>query len=499
MMVEIFAIYLGVVFLIGIVAGRFSSTSEEGYFLSDRDLGPVATALSAGASDSSGWIFIGAAGFAYSTGISTMWMLPGFAIGYAINYLVVGPRLRRYTARKGAISIPDYLEERFNDNSNILRVLSSVIIVCFFSAYVASQLTAAGKAFDVLLSVNYQVGVLIAVAFTTFYTLFGGFKGVVWTDVAQGFIMMIVLVVFPLYLIFFQLGGWSPFINQVGQSDPKLLSAMGSESGAAVFGFVIGLLAQGLGEPGQPHILQRFMGSKSDKSMEGATVIAMIWLVIVMTGSNLLGLIGRVLLPNLSNTEYVFPMLVSDYMIPIAAGIVLAAIFSAIMSTTDSQMILVSQTVSHDLFNEVFSADISQERMVWIGRIVVLGIGALGAVVAMQEARAVYWFVLYAWAGLGASFGPVLIISLYWEGVTKWGAIVSLVSGTVTTIIWAEIPALSALIYELVPAAAVSITSLVLVSHLTKAPESAAEELAIASSDNPKNNTNNESSPTLDD
>jgi SSS family solute:Na+ symporter/sodium/proline symporter len=483
MMLEVFILYLAAVFLVGIVAGQYSSTSEEGYFLSDRDLGPVATALSAGASDSSGWIFIGAAGFAYSTGIATMWMLPGFAIGYALNYLVVGPRLRRYTAERGCITIPDYLEARFNDDSNVLRVIASLIIIGFFIAYVAAQLTAAGKAFDVLLDVNYQTGILIAVSFTTFYTLFGGFKGVVWTDVAQGLIIMLVLVAFPLYLIFFQLGGWGAFMTQLGQSDPTLLSPMGSQAGAAVFGFVIGLLAQGLAEPGQPHILQRFMGSKSDESLEGATVIAMIWLIIVMTGSNLLGLLGRVLVPNLENIEYVFPLLVMDYMIPVAAGIVLAAIFSAIMSTTDSQMILVSQTISHDLFKQVVTDDVSQKHMVWIGRAVVLMVGALGAIVALQEARIVFWFVLYAWAGLGASFGPVLIFSLYWEDMSKWGVISGLVSGTVTTVVWHEISALSNIVYELVPAAIVSIVSVIVVSYFTNPPASAKEEVNLASPD----------------
>lgn len=477
----IFAVYLLGVFLVGAIASKFYSGTEEGYFLSDRDLGPISVALSAGTSDSSGWIFIGAAGYAYAVGISTMWMLPGIIIGYLFTYIYLAPRLRRYTSHHGLITLPDVFEQRFNDSSHLLRLTSSVILLIFFTAYVGSQFTAAATAFEVLLETDFLTGLLIAGAFTALYTFFGGFKGVVWSDVVQGFVMAAVLVVFPIVMIF-QMGGWGGFINEVGRTDPALLDAFGGEAGIAAVGFVIGLAGIGLGYPGLPHFLQRFIGSNSDETLESATVIGVVWVVIVMTGSNILGLIGRTVYPpgQLVNQEYVFPLLVMDTMHPIIAGIVLAAIMAAIMSSADSFLMMVSQTATRDIYRKTLEREPSQKTSMWVGRFAVLAIGILGLVVASLELEIVFWFVLYAFAGLGASFGPTLILSLYWENMTKWGAFAGMITGALTVIIWVNLPVVSQL-YELVPGIVVSTLAIVLVSKATTVDQSTQQEVAISS------------------
>lgn len=480
-LLSVFAIYVLGILALGVVATKFYSGTEEGYFLSDRDLGPISVALSAGASDSSGWIFIGAAGLAYAVGIATMWMLPGILIGYIFTYVFVAPRLRRYTSRHDLITIPDIFDHRFDDSTNLLRITASLILLVFFTAYVGSQFTAAATAFEVILNTDFTTGLLIAGVITAVYTFFGGFKGVVWSDVIQGFMMAVVLVVFPIVLIL-QMGGWGSFINDVGTTDPALLDAFGGQAGIGLLGFVIGLAGIGLGYPGLPHFLQRFIGSDSDETIESATVIGVVWVIIVMTGSNLLGLIGRTMYPpdQLGNQEYIFPTMVMDMMHPVIAGLVLAAIMAAIMSSADSFLMMVSQTATRDIYRKTLGKNPGQKTTVWIGRGAVVAIGALGLVIASFQLQIVFWFVLYAFAGLGASFGPTLFLSLYWSGMTKWGAFAGMISGALTVIIWTNLPVVNQL-YELVPGIIIATLAIVVVSKLTTVDHSVSQELDVAS------------------
>ncbi len=464
-MITTFIIYLVLVFAVGIMAERFITKSEAGYYLGDRSFGPVATAISSGATDTSGWIFIGAAGYSYVAGISTMWMLPGFVLGYLLNWFVVAPKLRRYGQENDCLSLADFFEKRFKDKSHLLKITASVIIVIFFVAYMASQLTAAGKALNSIVSLNFNIGLILCAAFVLGYAVFGGYRSVVWTDVVQGFIMMGVLVIFPIYMII-QLGGWNSFFLKVANIDPILVSPAGGSVGAIGFGAIVGLVAFGLGEPGQPHIVQRFLSAKDDKSIRQGTMIAMFWVIIVMTGSNLLGLIGRVMIPNLEDAEYVFPQLTSEIMPPVISGIVLGAIFAAIQSTFSSQVMVATQAIASDIFKSVAKKQLTDKQYLTISRITMLTLGVVATIISLMNIQAVFTLVLYAWAGLAAAFGPLLILSLYTNYVTKWGAFSGMLTGASVAIIWINTPYV-AYIYELIPAALASLIAILIVSKWT--------------------------------
>lgn len=466
-MLSVFIIYLVIVFIIGVISQRFMSKSEEGYFLGDRNFGPWATAISAGATDTSGWIFIGAAGQAYLGGISTMWMLPGFVLGYLINWFAVAPRLRREGEKLGALSMIDFFSIKLKDRKNTVRVIASIIIVIFFLAYMASQLTAAGKALNSIVDFDYNLGLILSAAFVLGYSILGGYTSAVWTDLFQGLLMLTVLLLFPLYMIFFELGGVVNFFTTLQAIDPVLLSSAGGATGAMGIGMIIGLVGFGLGGPGQPHIVQRFISAKDDQTIRQGSFIAMFWVVTVMMGSNLLGLIGRVVLPTLDDPEYVFPTLVGDTMHPIIAGVVVGAIFAAIQSTFSSQLIVATQSLASDILKAITKKTYTNRQMIRISRVTMVTLGVIATLIALMNIETVFQLVLYAWGGLAASFGPLLLFLLYSNIVTRWGAISAIITGTVVTMIWINTP-WHAYMYELIPAAILSTIVLVVVSKFTQ-------------------------------
>lgn len=329
----------------------------------------------------------------------------------------------------------------------------------------ASQLSAAGKTFNSILNLNFNTGIIFCALFVVGYCIFGGYRAVVWTDVIQGIIMLFVLVAFPAYMII-KLGGWNEFFAKVGQIDPILLTPAAGSVGAAAFGLILGLLAFGLGEPGQPHITQRFLSAKDDAAIRNGTFIAMIWVIIVMTGSNLLGLIGRILIPNLKDAEYVFPQLVMNTMHPVIVGFVLGAICAAIQSTFSSQMMVATQALASDLLKSVSKRTFSSRELLLISRSTMVGLGILATGLALLNIQAVFYLVLYAWAGLAASFGPLLILSLYSKAVTRQGAFWGMIVGTLATIIWKSTP-YSAYVYEIIPGMLLSTLVILFVSKIT--------------------------------
>lgn len=469
-MLTTFVIYLVAVFIIGVTAERYITKSEEGYFLGDRSFGTWVTAISAGATDSSGWVFIGAAGTAYVFGASTMWMLPGFIIGYYLNWFVFGPKLHEYGVKNNVLSLADYFEKRFNDKSSILKIIASIIIVVFFVAYMASQLTAAGKTVDVLLDFNYEMGLVLCAAFVVTYATIGGYRSVMMTDFIQGLIMLAILVVFPLYMIFVELGGWSSFWSQALAIDPLLGTSTAGAVGSAAIGLILGYVLFGLGIPGQPHISQRFLTAKNLKTINSGSIIAVLWVTVMMTSSNLLGIIGRVIFPNLEDPEYVFPTMSFELFHPIVAGVVLAAIFAAIQSTFSAQLIITTQAISSDLLKAITKKEYTNEQIVKYSRITMIALGVVATLIALLNIQTVFLLVLYAWGGLAASFGPLLFLSLYTNVVTKQGAIAGMISGTLVIVIWVS-TSLNQYIYELVPAFIVSTLLILIVSKMTKKPD----------------------------
>lgn len=466
-MIITFLLYLVVVFVVGYTAERYISKSEEGYYLGDRNFGTWATAISAGATDSSGWVFIGATGAAYLAGASTMWMLPGFMVGYFLNWFLVAPKLHKYGVKHNALSLADYFEKRFNDRSHHIKIVASVIIVIFFVAYMASQLTSAGKAIDVFIDLNYSAGLILCAAFVIGYCIFGGYRSVIMTDFIQGLLMASVLIILPIYFIFFELGGWSAFWQQAKELDPILLNPTGGAVGSAAIGLVLGYLLFGFGVPGQPHIAQRFLTAKDSKTLLNGSVIAMAWVIIMMTSSNLLGIIGRIIYPSLEDPESVFPLMTTEQIHPIIAGIILGGVFAAIQSTFSSQIMVTTQSIASDLLKAFTKKELNNKQMIYISRWTMVILGVIATIIALLDIQAVFTLVLYAWGGLAASFGPLLFFSLYSNLVTKQGALAGMITNTLVTIIWVNTPYV-AYVYELIPAAGLATLAILIVSKLTQ-------------------------------
>lgn len=436
-MLTVSAIYLVIFIMIGFIATRYFSSSAEGFYLGDRDFGAIPTALSAGATDSSGWIFTGAVGFAYAFGVSMMWICVGYTFGYFFNYICLAPALRRYTKRTGAMSIPHFFGVRFKEHAKLLRGVSSLIITLFFVIYTSAQLTSAGKAFEALVGWDYEHAIWVSAFLGTSYAFLGGYRAVVWTDVVQGSIMLLVLLVSPFIFIFY-LGGWHAFWERAFALDPMLLNATAGIGGYAGFAFAFGLAAGGI------------------------------------------GLICRVIMPTIHDPEFAFPVLIKDRLHPMVAGIVLAAVFSAILSTLDSLIMVVSQTVHLDIIEGVFNKKLSDRWATLVGRIVIVSVGICGACIALSNTRMVFWFVLYAWAVMGASFAPPLILGLYWKRVTALGALGGIITGGVVTVLWYNTPFLKEIMYEMLPAALSSTFVTVAVSLMQEAPADGEAQIALA-------------------
>lgn len=450
----IVTIYMVILLGIGWVAGRKTKSSED-FFLAGRSLGAWVTAISSTASSESGWVVLGAVGMTYKEGVSALWFAPGCLAGYCVNLYWLAPRLRRRSAAQGSLTLPDLLADRFGDPLHVLRGCTVFVILLSLAGYLAAQMTATGKAMEAILGLDYTVGILSGGAIIIVYTLQGGFRAVCWTDLFQGLVLVVSLVAMPL-LALHAAGGYEATMHKLATVDPNLVSLSGGKSGMALAGAVVGLLGIGLGYPGQPHVITRYMAAQNDQMIHRTQVIAMIWGVLVFYGAGLLGLAGRVLMPELmekgGDPEQLFPLLARQSLHPLLAGVMLAAILSAIMSTVSSQLLVAASSVSRDLFEKVFGMAKSSRKSMLAGRISVLVIGAAAILVALGEVRIVFWFVLFAWSGLGAAFGPVLLLGLTTDLLTRKGAIAGIVAGFAITVTWKLSGLSDTFVYELVPA-----------------------------------------------
>ncbi len=580
----VFVGYLLLVLVVGAIASRYGRTME-GFFLADRGLGAWVTAISSVASSESGWLVLGLVGMAYVWGAQAVWTVPGVLIGYLCNWYVLAPRLRRQSAALGSITVPGYFQARFGDRWHLTRAVGVLIILFCMMFYVAAQFTAAGKsfqeAFGASYGISYRHGVLIGGLITILYTLVGGFRAVSWTDLVQGLLMVVGLVVLPIITVS-AVGGFDdllqgleeapprteavldvtegPALSIVGVEEepyeaaagvvvrrtgsdaesfaftvdvspsafgvtlngevlagartiepgdrievgpreivyrkreemvggPAFLDVNGGASGAALLGWIIGLLGIGLGYPGQPHVLTRYMAARSRRTLLRGRIIAIVWGCLALYGAVILGLAARLAVPDLVDPEQAYPSLATTHLPPVLGGILLAAIVSAMMSTADSQLLVVSSAVARDFIDRILNLrgrlrpQTVERTLVWITRATVLLVGLLALVLALAEVRMVFWFVLFAWSGLGSAFGPPLLLSLFWRRVNVWGALAGMMSGFAMTIVWkvwlqaivAEATGLS--LYELVPAFACSLLLTWVVSLATPRPEAVPVDL----------------------
>ena len=463
------AAYMAILLGIGWAAGRLTRSPED-FFLANRSLGSWVTAISSTASSESGWVVLGAVGMAYTHGVAALWFAPGCLLGYMANLYLLAPRLRREAERTRALTLPDLLANRFGDPLHVVRLVGVVIIFLCLGGYVAAQMTATGKAMQAILGITYLQGIVFGGLIIVVYTLMGGFRAVAWTDFFQGLVMVVALVAMPV-LVLAKVGGYSAMLAQLAAVKPELVTLSGGRVSFALFGWITGLVGIGLGYPGQPHVDTRYMAASSDEKIRQTQVIAMVWGVLVFYGAGYLGLGGRLLMPQLASggdPEQLFPLLSRQMLHPLLAGVMLAAILSAIMSTVSSQLLVAASAVSRDLFEQVFGAARSGRASILAGRLAVLVLGVAALLVALTDVRVVFWFVLFAWSGLGAAFGPVLLLALWTDALTRKGAIAGMVTGFVVTVAWKLSGLSDRVIYELVPAFVLAAAAALLVSWLDR-------------------------------
>lgn len=461
-------IYMVAMLIIGYFAYKRTSDLSD-YMLGGRNLGPAVTALSAGASDMSGWLLMGLPGAMYATGISSGWIVLGLCLGAYLNWLYVAPRLRTYTeVAQNAITIPVYFENRFKDQSRILRVVSALVIFVFFTFYTSSGMVSGGELFKSAFGMDYLWGVLLCAGVVILYTLFGGFLAVSWTDFVQGTIMVVALILVPLVTVM-EAGGLGSTLAEIKRIDPALLDVF---KGTSVVG-IISLLAWGLGYFGQPHIIVRFMALSSVKEAKSARRIGMSWMIFSIIGAMLTGLFGIAYFNNtgmkLENPETVFIKLSDVLFHPLITGFLLAAILAAIMSTISSQLLVTSSALTEDFYKAFFRRSATDKELVLVGRLSLLGVSLIALYLSLNPNETILNLVGYAWAGFGAAFGPVVLISLFWKRMNKWGALAGMIAGAVTVIVWEQIEAFSE-VYEIIPGFIACTLAIIIVSLLTPKP-----------------------------
>ncbi len=443
-----FVVYLLGMLALGIAAWRMTASLSD-YILGGRRLGPAVTALSAGASDMSGWLLLGLPGAFYASGLNQIWIVLGLVAGAWANWQFVAARLRRASARLGdALTIPDYLENRFGDGSRLLRLVSALVILLFFTFYVSSGLVSGALLFEKSFGLPYQQALLIGAAVIVAYTFLGGYLAVSWTDFIQGILMLLALVVTPAVLMS-KLGGPVPVLEGIATAKSTALDPW-HETGLLA---IVSLMAWGLGYFGQPHILARFMGIRDAAELGKAKLIGMSWMIVSMLGAMLIGLGGIAWFAEkpLDNGETVMIVLLQLLFDPWIAGVLLAAILAAIMSTIDSQLLVSASAVADDLYRGFIRPQASQRELVVVGRLAVLVVALLAGVLAMNPDSSVLQLVGYAWAGFGAAFGPVILLSLLWNGMTRNGALAGMIVGAITVVVWGNLSGGIFDLYELAP------------------------------------------------
>ncbi len=464
-----FIVYLMFMLFIGVTYYRKTSNINE-YVLGDRKLNSWVTALSAQASDMSGWLLMGLPGYAFVAGMEAIWIAIGLAVGTYFNWKIVAKKLRQYTQISGdAITISSYFENRFRDESKLLRVISAIIILVFFAVYTSSGLVAGGKLFSTIFGTSYVTALTIGMLVIISYTFLGGFMAVCWTDFFQGILMIFALIIVPLKGVA-SIGGLKETIDGMVNIAPSFLDPMTSADGTIIsIVSLVSLVAWGLGYFGQPHILSRFMAINDAEEIKKARVIAMVWVVISLAAAVVIGVIGRVYLGDTVESEAVFMVLVNDLFPSLLAGILLAAILAAIMSTADSQLLVSSSALTEDIY-AVFNKKATDKQLLLVSRATVIVIALIAYVFALDPNSSVLELVSYAWAGFGAAFGPTIILSLFWKRMTRNGALAGLISGGAMVIIWKQLSGGIFDLYEIVPGFIVSMVFIYIFSIIDKEP-----------------------------
>ena len=484
-----FAAYMVMMLFIGASYMKTGKSTED-YFLGGRKLGGWVVALSAQASDMSGWLLMGLPGSVYALGTGQMWIAVGLFLGTVANWLIISGRLRRYTiVANNSLTLPAYFENRFHDKKRILLGISSVVIVIFFLVYTASAFASGGKLFSTVFGCSYHVSLTIGAVIILAYTFMGGFMAVCTTDFIQGMLMLVALVTVPVVAFALMGGNVGPALEQTGVSAANFLNVMKNGDNNFTAVEIISQLAWGLGYCGMPHILVRFMAVKNQKELNKSKGIAIIWVALSLAFAVVIGVLGRAYLyPTIlgadgGSTEIVFIEMIKqvftvDIRLPIVAGLFLCGILAAIMSTADSQLLVTASSMSEDIYKGIIKKDATEEKVMKMSRYTVLGVAVLAYLIAWDPNSSIMGLVSKAWAGLGAAFGPTVLMSLFWKRCNLQGAVAGIVSGGLTVIVWDYIPLVAGQtlgtvtgLYSLAIGFLISIVLIVVVSLCTKAPD----------------------------
>ena len=495
--------YMVIIIAVGFVVAKKSNESSDNFFLGGRSLGPWVTAMSAEASDMSGWLLMGLPGVAYWCGLSdAVWTAIGLAIGTYINWLLIAKRLRHYSvAANDSITLPDFFSNRFRENKKVIMLISAVFILVFFTVYAASCFVTVGKLFSTVFGLNYQLMMILGAVFVIFYTFLGGFLAESISDFIQGMLMIVALIA---VLIAGVVAAGGPagvlanieqipgFVSFFGIASPELVDGVQKldAAGAPVFGpagaygflTILSTMSWGVGFFGMPQVLVRFMAIRKSSEIKKSRIIATVWCVISLIAAVLIGLIGRAAYPaellTASGAEGVFILLSTRLMPPLFAGVMMAGILAATMSSSDSYLLIASSALSKNIYQGIFKKDASDKQVMLFSRITLIAISLIGVVIALDEKSIIFQVVSFAWAGFGATFGPLMIFSLFWKRMTRAGAIAGMLAGAGMVFLWKLVirPVGGVFgIYELLPAFLFSCLAIVLVSLLTAKPSAEIE------------------------
>ena len=469
-------LYMLLMILIGLYSYRKSTSNSEDFLIGGRKMGAAVTALSAGASDMSGWLLMGLPGAMYLSGLSSAWIAIGLTAGAFLNYVLVAPRLRVYTeVAKDSITLPVYFENRFHDKSQLLKIVSSIFILIFFTLYTSAGMVSGGRLFESAFGMDYHTGLFVTTFVVVLYTFLGGFLAVSLTDFVQGTIMIIALVLLPIVLVI-QLGGLSETLTIIDTKGGEYLDLFTGSTTISI----ISLLAWGLGYFGQPHILVRFMAIDSVKEIGKARNIGISWMIFTVGGAMLVGLFGIAYLQKFDPitmikfdeskelSETIFIHLSRVLFHPFIGGFVLSAILAAVMSTISSQLLVTSSSITEDIFKTFFKRYASGKNMLMMSRLSVLLVAIIALIISLNPKDSILNLVGNAWAGFGAAFGPLILLSLLWKRTTAIAGLCGMIVGGAVVLLWVYIPHDFKEVYEIIPGFVLSFLTIVLISLISK-------------------------------
>ncbi len=463
-----FLIYLGIVLCVGFLTFRYNKTHRD-FFIAGRRLNPWVVAFSERASGESAWLLLGLPGAALAAGFLELWTAIGCIGGIIFSWMIIAKDLRIQTEKYDSITLPNFIAEKFGKEEKLLRVVSMLIIIFFFTFYLAAQFNGAGKVLNVTFGIPHTVGIIIGVIVIVFYTMMGGFFAVAWTDLIQGSIMICTLVILPIIGMLEVANQGQSLNTAVANAGHEFISTVGGKTGWAAVAVIIGGLSWGLGYMGQPHLVTRFMAIKDPEKIKVARRIAYVWAIPAFFGAMMIGIVGLALYGqgHFQDVERVMPHLATTLLPGWLAGIFISGAIAAMMSTADSQLIVITSSVIEDFYHKTLKKEVSEKTLLNQSRLITIVVGLFGFLIAITSKKLIFALVSYAWSGLGASFGPALLLLLKWKKTTKQGVLAGLLTGSLVTITWSNINTLDSFITHRFAAFVLAFLAVIFVSMIT--------------------------------